>query len=572
MGDFLFEKIFTEEKNIQIYSEKSECGFVDEKVYWELPFLQIPEVNSGFSPVWWYGKKNLREYKASKSGCFVEPTADILPQDLAMRSLPLWYKVDVPQCGQYLTTIAIKAEKSVEEVLLFLGRRRLAWKGNMQLGESQNICATIDVSPIIPRGSTERKEDNSVDITIFGDGICLQSIKVEAVDCQKIFIMADSTVADQSTEIPYAPATSYCGWGQMLPAFLPKEFSVSNHAHSGLTTESFRSEGHYEIMCELIEQGDICLIQFGHNDQKLPNLKAEEGYTTLLKNYCKELREKGVLPVLVTPMARNSWRADGEYNDLLSGYAKACIDLGKSIDVSVVDLHALSMAEIKETGLEESKKWFYPSDYTHTNDFGAYLMAGKVFSELVKLKVISTKNLSKEDYFWHVHPPYTTLQPPENCEILPPIVDEDFLTDFCKENPEDMLTRVGLLELAIRTMNFFPMNVYNDLYKDVAGHETFAGTIQCAKQNNLIPPVFTFDGNIYPEKEVTLEEALTVLMPAYASRRKLKSASRTPLGVAPYAEDAARMAVGEGLVLKTEEWSGTITRKKGADLCRKVHI
>ena len=33
---------------------------------------------------------------------------------------------------------------------------------------------------------------------------------------------------------------------------------------------------------------------------------------------------------------------------------------------------------MQQDGLETAKRWFYPGDYTHTNDFGAYKMAGFV--------------------------------------------------------------------------------------------------------------------------------------------------------------------------------------------------
>jgi len=42
------------------------------------------------------------------------------------------------------------------------------------------------------------------------------------------------------------------------------------------------------------------------------------------------------------------------------------------------------MEEIKSCGLEESKKYFHPGDYTHSNDYGAYLFASFVAAEVKK--------------------------------------------------------------------------------------------------------------------------------------------------------------------------------------------
>jgi lysophospholipase L1-like esterase len=220
----------------------------------------------------------------------------------------------------------------------------------------------------------------------------MKKLKVETWLGKTIYLAGDSTVTDQSAEYPYTPSLSYGGWGQMLPAFLDGVYGVSNHSHSGLTTESFRTEGHYNILMEQIKSGDICLFQFGHNDQKLDHLKASEGYRVNLIQYIKEVREKGAIAILVTPLARNSWAEDGSvYHDLLKEYAEEVISLGRTMSVPVVDLHGKSMELIKEYGLEGSKQWFYPLDYTHTNDYGAWKMAGYVFKELVDLCVIDSE-------------------------------------------------------------------------------------------------------------------------------------------------------------------------------------
>ena len=60
------------------------------------------------------------------------------------------------------------------------------------------------------------------------------------------------------------------------------------------------------------------------------------------------------------------------------------LDLGKEEAVPVLDLHAYAMQLIRQEGLETAKRWFYPGDYTHTNDFGAYRMAGFVAGALGK--------------------------------------------------------------------------------------------------------------------------------------------------------------------------------------------
>ncbi|MCD8105900.1 MAG: GDSL-type esterase/lipase family protein [Lachnospiraceae bacterium] len=242
---------------------------------------------------------------------------------------------------------------------------------------------TVNVCDFIPRGRTAAYSDTTLDITILADRPRISELTVEKVDCATIYIAGDSTVTDQSADYPYAPGTSYAGWGQMLPAYLTDDVAVSNHAHSGLTTESFREEGHYAIVEKYIRKGDYCLFQFAHNDQKLDHLKAQGGYRQNLERYIRECREKGAYPILVTPLARNTWKgSDGSYNDLLAEYAGVCKEIGSELQVPVLDLHARSMEWIMQNGREAVRTSFFPDDYTHTNDYGAYRMAGYVADEL----------------------------------------------------------------------------------------------------------------------------------------------------------------------------------------------
>lgn len=41
------------------------------------------------------------------------------------------------------------------------------------------------------------------------------------------------------------------------------------------------------------------------------------------------------------------------------------------------------------------------------------------------------------------------------------------------------------------------------MFSDVIGHETYAGIVECAWQNGMIPEGLVEDGNIYPAREMT---------------------------------------------------------------------
>ena len=497
-------------QGVSSYNKQTGFGFVIGAVYNANAALRIPETNSSFLPQWWYAGTAICDVTCTEYGVQATATDAVRAEDLECRSLPVWFRVDVPAEGVYRTKITVTGTDG-GEVLVFIGRRRLVWRGTLAAGENKTITAT-----------------------------------------------------DQTANLPYAPGTSYCGWGQMLPAYLP-DVCITNHAHSGLTTESFTSEGHWDIVKPRLRAGDICLYQFGHNDQKLAHLQAYGGYTDRLRTYIKEARTAGAVPVLVTPLARNSWKDAAHYNDFLADFADAVLTLGKAENVMVLDLHTWAMALMQQDGLETAKRWFYPGDYTHTNDFGAYKMAGFVAHALGDALGLMVTDAPE----WTPTPPFVPLEAPADCAI--PAPEGDPFSDYDATRPNDTLTRAEALELAIKALKLFPINVYNDLYSDIVGHETYAGTIQCAAQNDLIPPEWVADGSLYPNQTVTAADFLAVLIPGAAGRRPLADAVPVPDSVPVYARRAVGQAVAEGLITP-EALTKPLNRSNAAEICRRLHI
>lgn len=546
----------------QLYSRKSGFGFVTGEVYNADAALRIAETNSSFLPQWWYAGTPIWDVTRTEQGVRAVATDAVQTADLKDHHLPVWFRVDVPAEGVYKTEITVTGTNG-GEVLVFIGRRRLAWRGMLAVGESETITTYCDVFPIVPRGQTDAVNSTAVNVTVIGGALAKVTV-TDDPDIRRVWVCGDSTVTDQTANLPYAPGTSYCGWGQMLPAYLPG-VCITNHAHSGLTTESFTSEGHWAIVRPRLRAGDICLYQFGHNDQKLAHLQAYGGYTDRLRTYINETRAAGTVPVLVTPLARNSWKDATHYNDLLADFADAMRTLGKAENVPVLDLHAYALELVQQDGLKTAKRWFYPGDYTHTNDFGAYKMAGFVAQALGTALCMAVADPPE----WVPAPPFVPLTPPVGCTISSP--EGDPFAAYDTERPTEILTRAEALELAIKALKLFPINVYNDLYNDVVGHETYAGTVQCAAQNYLIPQEWVADGNLYPERTVTTADFLSVLIPGTAGRRSLADAVPVPDAVANYAKQAAGQAVAEALT-SPQNLNEPLTRSGAAAICRRLHI
>lgn len=540
-------------------------GFVTGAVYTADPALQTPETGSGFVPLWWYAGRPLTEAVPTADGAVSAPSPAVRAADLSGRQLPLWYRVEVPQEGVYRARAVLCGTGG--DAMLFSGRRRLVWRGTLAPGARCTVETLCDVFPIVPRGKADPEPCTAVNLTAVG-AAALSEVQIDAApDTRRVWVCGDSTVTDQTADVPYAPGTSYSGWGQMLPAYLPAPLCVSNHAHSGLTTESFTGEGHWDIVRPRLRAGDICLLQFGHNDQKLPHLQAYRGYTERLHRYLDDIRAAGAAPVLLTPLARNSWAGPKRYNDLLADFAAAVLALGKAEGVPVVDLHGYAMRLIGEEGLEHAKRWFFPGDFTHTNDFGAYKMAGFVADELCRLFGAAPLPCPA----WEPQPPFVQAEPPADCALTPPEGCADLFAAYDAQRPDALLTRVEALQLSITALRYFPINVYNDLYTDVVGHETYAGTVQCAAQNGLVPAAWTADGRLHPDAAVTKADFLAVLMPGYAGRRQLGLPAAVPDSIPPYARESAGLALAEALT-EDAAWNEPLTRRAAAAICRRLKL
>lgn len=492
----------------RVYDEEG-YGFVTRAAGLREGRLNIPELNSGFEPSCWLQDIEAQEISEDSHGVRAEVRAPYPAQ----WKIPLVFKAAVPEEGNYRITVTLS----------------------------------------LPQEAEHPQE------------VRIREILISPAEVPTIYIAGDSTVTDQTASYPYLPEQSYSGWGQMLGYYMEERFAVSNHAHSGLTTESFRSEGHYRILLDRIGRGDLCLLQFGHNDQKLFHLSAEGGYRKNLERYILEIRQKGAVPILVTPLARNTWRGDsGTYNDLLGEYHAVCRGIGAEQDVPVVGLHEKSMAFITDHGREGARGYFYPSDYTHTNDFGAYLFAGYVADELKRLGIAEKR---ADAGVWELPKSGRSVEIPAGMEHAQN-AGEILFRDL--ERPEEYLTRAEALEMVVETMRFFPTNVYNDMFTDVIGHETYAGAVECAWQNGLIPSEMVKENCLYPEREVTGEEFLNILMLGYKSRRPIPEHMEPMDGASEWAAELCAAAHELGCVETEFCPQGSIRRKDAAEICRSL--
>lgn len=314
---------------------------------------------------------------------------DMTLPPLPFGMVPVSFWSEPVPAGVYRVRIRLEALEDVERLYLFTGRKQLREILSLKQGQCAEGVYDLSVMEIIPRFHEESYPAEHLFITFCTEHPGAVRARAEwekpADRITRIFLCGDSTVTDHASELPYDPGACYAAWGQDLAAFLEGDFAVENQAHCGLTTETFRQEGHFQIVKDHISEGDICLFQFGHNDQKLSHLLADREYPENLRRFVREVRELEAHPVFVTPLGRNIWSGEGEYLDLLKDHARAVSRVAEEERVPLIDLHGFSVDFICRKRMGPCRSYFHPEDYTHTNEYGAWVFGEYVAERLAEL-------------------------------------------------------------------------------------------------------------------------------------------------------------------------------------------
>ncbi|GIE35735.1 hypothetical protein Ait01nite_087800 [Actinoplanes italicus] len=200
-------------------------------------------------------------------------------------------------------------------------------------------------------------------------------------------------VAGDSTAATYAVADHpRAGWGQALHVFLDRRVRVVNEALSGASSKSFADLGRLDRILAAIRPGDVLLVSFGHNDEKTTDpARGTLPWTTFqdyLRLYLDGARAARATPVLVTPVERRRFTADGVPYLSHGEYPASMRALAAETRTPLIDLEALSFDLWGRLGPEATKDHFlwldagespnYPDgvqDNTHFQAHGAIEVA-----------------------------------------------------------------------------------------------------------------------------------------------------------------------------------------------------
>lgn len=285
-------------------------------------------------------------------------------------------------------------------------------KRDTQIRDTQgNVTDRVRIKK---REESKLNWDNLLSLEVNGDSPACQSIDIEPADSViTLWLCGNSTVVDQDFE-PWA------SWGQMLPRWFDEHVAVANYAESGETASTFIAVGRLKKILSLVKAGDYIFVEFGHNDQKqrFAGAGAWYNFSTTLKIFVDEARQRGAIPVFVTPTQRRSFDSNGKIQETHGDYPDAMRAVAAREQVPLIELHDMTRTFYETLGEEQSKHAFvhYPAnsfpnqpqalaDNTHFNPYGAYEISKMV------IEGMKTNHFPFLKYLRNDYTPFNPAQP-----------------------------------------------------------------------------------------------------------------------------------------------------------------
>jgi lysophospholipase L1-like esterase len=199
----------------------------------------------------------------------------------------------------------------------------------------------------------------------------------------RIDLIGDSTQTDNA------------GYGHGFCANLSAKVDCLNMARGGASTKTYRELGLWDR--SLSTKPDYMLIQFGHNDMESPDHNDRQVpiavYEKNLRTFVDEARTAGIKPVLVTPLTRRYFQADGKIHSDLLAHAEVTKRVATEMHVPMIDLQTESIAYLDKLGeangnklgiTKKDKEGKVQPDKTHLNWAGSYAFGRIVAVDLGK--------------------------------------------------------------------------------------------------------------------------------------------------------------------------------------------
>jgi len=280
-----------------------------------VPVLVTPITRQYFGPD---GKihSDLTEYSDALAGVAKEMKAPLI--DLQAESIATLEKMG-PEVSARLSLAKKDSDgKTIQD------KTHWNWWGSYVMGR----IVAVDLGNVVPKLKQYVLPEPAV---VPMEGV--KAMKILQGGPVKIVLVGDSTTAPQG------------GWGPGFCAVMTKNVTCVDDALNGRSSKSFIDEGAWKKA--LAEKGDYYTIQFGHNDEKddpARHTDPETTYAANLRGFVKDVRAIGAVPIVISPLARRSFRDGKPSNDDLKLYGNAARRVAAEEDVTFVDLLGMSDA------------------------------------------------------------------------------------------------------------------------------------------------------------------------------------------------------------------------------------
>lgn len=202
------------------------------------------------------------------------------------------------------------------------------------------------------------------------------------IRASKIILIGDSTTQSGS------------GWGGRFCSDHVVSFvSCLNLARGGRSTSNYRAEGSWDIaLAEMSTAAYVetyVLIQFGHNDQPGKPGRSTDLATEFPQNltrYVAEVRAKGAIPILVTPLARRQFVAGKLQNDL-EPWAASIRAVAAETGTPLLDLNADSAAAVQVLGAMGSAQF---AQFPPSAEVGGALLTGTTIASTTGVTAVTS--------------------------------------------------------------------------------------------------------------------------------------------------------------------------------------
>ena len=336
--------------------------------------------------------------------CLDRGGADLLRSDFCTSDKPFFFSVALPE-GNYLVKVIFgDSERATVATVKAELRRLMIERVETPAGKftTQTFAVNIRTPAISPAGEVKLKDrERTSEAWAWDEKLTLEfnnaSPTVDAIEITRadqlptIYLLGDSTVCDQ-------PSEPYGSWGQMLTRFFKADVVIANNAESGESLRSSLGARRLDKVVSTMRAGDYLLIQYGHNDEKEKGegVGAFTTYKADLKRFVAAARERGAIPVLITPVQRRTFDQQGKITNSHGDYPEAVRQAAREEHVELIDLHAMSTKFSEALGPERSKSAFKDGDGTHHNNYGSYELAKCVVEGIRAAKLGIAKYLVKD--------------------------------------------------------------------------------------------------------------------------------------------------------------------------------